>query len=172
MQPVQPSPSCTSPNSGIAASRESSAPATIDTTRRRRAGFLAAARRLKVKPVIVEATGLGADAGRSAAAAIFAEHPDITAIFASTFAQGMGVLRAARETRKSVPQEMSVIALHDSELADYLDPPLTTIRLPVDEMARRAVDLLVGMIEGGRPQSVIVETAPWLVLRQSTGKHA
>ncbi|CAN5259215.1 LacI family DNA-binding transcriptional regulator [soil metagenome] len=147
------------------------APASIDTTRRRRSGFLAAARRLGIKPVIIEAKGLGAGDGRDAAATIFAGHRTVTAIFASTFAQGMGVLRAAREARLRVPADLSVIALHDSELADYLDPPLTTIWLPVEDMARRAVDLLAAMIEGGRPERVIVSTAPQLVLRQSTGKN-
>ena len=82
----------------------------------------------------------------------------------------MGVLRAARETGLPIPGEMSVIALHDSELADYLSPPLTTIRLPVDEMAHQAVDLLVDMIEGGDAKAIIVKTGPQLMLRESTGE--
>ena len=145
-------------------------PGTIDTTRRRRSGFLTAARKAGIKPLLIGANGLSASSGTKAAIEVFTHHREMTAIFASTFAQGMGVLRAARQTGLLIPGEMSVIALHDSELADYLSPPLTTIRLPVDEMAHQAVDLLVDMIEGGDAKAIIVKTGPQLMLRESTGE--
>ena len=145
-------------------------PSTIDTTRRRRAGFLAAAKRAKVKALVIETGGLGAADGTEAALRLFAGRARVTAIFASTLAQGMGVLRAAREARRRVPDEVSVIALHDSDIADYLNPPLTTVRLPVDAMAHQAVDLLVAMIEGGAAKRVVVAAAPELVTRESTGR--
>jgi LacI family transcriptional regulator len=144
-------------------------PGTIDTTRRRRAGFLAAAKKARIKPLMIDADGLSASSGTRAVMNVFAHHAETTAIFASTFAQGMGVLRAARQAGVRIPGDMSVIALHDSELADYLSPPLTTIRLPVDEMAHEAVDLLVDMIAGGVAKAVVVKTEPQLILRESTG---
>jgi LacI family transcriptional regulator len=145
-------------------------PGTIDTTRRRRTGFLSAARQARIKPLAIEANGLDASSGTKAAMDIFARHRAATAIFASTFAQGMGVLRAARRAGLRIPGDLSVIALHDSELADYLSPPLTTIRLPVDEMAHQAVDLLVGLISGETAQAIVVKTEPKLILRESTGE--
>jgi hypothetical protein len=45
---------------------------------------------------------------------------------------------------------------------------MTTVGLPVDEMAHRAVDLLIDLIGGARPQSVVVKTPPVLKIRQST----
>jgi LacI family transcriptional regulator len=146
-------------------------PGTIDTTRRRRAGFLAAARQARIKPLAIEAKGLDASSGTEAAMDIIARYRATTAIFASTFAQGMGVLRAARQAGLRIPVDLSVIALHDSELADYLSPPLSTIRLPVDEMAHQAVDLLVGLINGGAANAIVVKTEPKLLLRESTGKR-
>lgn len=143
-------------------------PATIDTTRRRRSGFLAAAKSERIVPVVMEAPGLGASSGTDAARSIFLSDHRVTAIFASTLGQGMGVLRAAREARMRVPNAMSVIALHDSEIADYLNPPLSTVRLPVDEMAHQAVDLLVDIINGGTAKSVIVAAEPILIHREST----
>ncbi len=140
----------------------------IDTLRRRRAGFLAAAEAHGVLVDIVEAAGLDAAAGRHAAADIFRSRHHATAIFASTFAIGVGTLRAAREQGIAIPAEMSLIALHDSELADYLSPPMTTVGLPVAEMAHRAVDLLVDLIEGAKPYSVVVDSAPELKERGST----
>jgi LacI family transcriptional regulator len=61
-----------------------------------------------------------------------------------------------------------LVALHDSDLADYLSPPLSTVRLPVEEMAHQAVDLLIGLIEGAQPRSVMVRAEPVLRLREST----
>jgi LacI family transcriptional regulator len=145
-------------------------PHSIDTTRRRRTGFLAAAARAGVDATAVDVAGLDPLAGSLAAGEIFANHGEVTAIFASTFAIGTGVLRAARQARVRIPEDISLVALHDSELADYLNPALTTVSLPVAEMAQRAVDLLVDQIDGGAPHNVVVRTAPKLVLRESTGQ--
>ena len=94
----------------------------------------------------------------------------MTGIFASTFAIGMGVHRAARRMGVRIPEDISLVALHDSELADYLSPTLTTVGLPVEEMAHRAVDHLVDLIDGGSPRSIVVRTAPILTLRESTAR--
>jgi len=145
-------------------------PGAIDTTRRRRAGFLAAAASAGIRAAAIDVAGLDPAAGSQAAAEIFAGHREVTAIFASTFAIGTGVLRAARQAGVRIPDDVSLTALHDSELADYLSPPLTTVALPVAEMAQRAVDLLVDLIGGGAPHSVVVRTAPQLVRRESTAR--
>ena len=91
-----------------------------------------------------------------------------TAIFAPSLAMGIGILRAAHELGVDVPTELSAIALHDSEIADYLAPPLTTITMPAEEMGRQAAALAVELIEGGKPRHVIVEGEPTLVLRATT----
>jgi LacI family transcriptional regulator len=143
-------------------------PGAIDTLRRRRSGFLAGAEAQGIEATLVEASGLDAAAGRAAAAEVFRAKPKATAIFASTFAIGVGTLRAAREHGIRVPEDVSLIALHDSELADYLSPPMTTVGLPVAEMAHRAVDLLIDLIDGAKPYSVVVDTAPVLKARGST----
>ncbi|MEO8667152.1 MAG: LacI family DNA-binding transcriptional regulator [Bauldia sp.] len=141
---------------------------TIDTIRRRRAGFLAAGKEAGIATTVIEAAGLDAAAGREAAVGFFRARSEATAIFASTFAIGVGALRAAREEGVRIPDDLSLIALHDSELADYLSPPMTTVGLPVGEMAHRAVDLLIDLIEGARPYSVVVDSAPVLKERGST----
>ena len=94
----------------------------------------------------------------------------MTGIFASTFAIATGVLRAARMAGVRIPDDVSLVGLHDSELADYLAPALTTVRLPVEEMAGRAVDLLVDLIDGGGQLSVMVRTPPVLIVRESTAR--
>lgn len=143
-------------------------PGAIDTSRRRRAGFAAAGERAGIDTILVDAAGVDAPVGNAMAEYIFETHPQTTAIFASTFGIGMGVLRAARRLGVRVPEDISVISLHDSDLADYLSPRLTTIALPVDEMASRAVDLILDIIDGAAPSSIVVRTPPQLRLREST----
>ena len=67
-----------------------------------------------------------------------------------------------------VPEHMSVIAYNDSPIAGYLEPPLTTVHMPLAEMARGGVDCLLETIDGGEPRSFVVRTPPTLVQREST----
>ena len=50
--------------------------------------------------------------------------------------------------RADVPGDVSVVGYDDSALMKYTDPPLTTVRQPIETMGRAAVDLLVSQIEG------------------------
>ena len=143
-------------------------PGSIDTAARRRAGFVKASEEAGIRATLIDGPGLDPVAGSAAADRIFRDHPSVTSIFASTFAIATGVLRTARLAGVRIPDDISLVALHDSELADYLNPPLTTIRMPVEEMASRAVDLLLDLIGGAPPRVVVVRTAPALIARDST----
>jgi LacI family transcriptional regulator len=145
-------------------------PGAIDTTSRRRAGFVKAQKQAGIHASLIDGTGLDPAAGMAAADRIFRDHPQVTGIFASTFAIATGVLRAARLAGLRIPDDLSVVALHDSELADYFNPPLTTVRMPVEEMAGCAVDLLLDLIDGAAPRSVVVRTSPVLIARESTAR--
>ena len=59
-----------------------------------------------------------------------------------------------------VPEHMSVIAYNDSPIAGYLEPPLTTVHMPLAEMARGGVDCLLETIDGGEPRSFVVRRHP------------
>jgi LacI family transcriptional regulator len=145
-------------------------PGAIDTTVRRLAGFEVAGRQAEIRLTRIDVSGLDPAAGELAANKIFREHPRVTGIFASTFAIATGVLRAGRLAGVRIPDDISLVALHDSELADYLAPALTTVRLPVEEMAARAVDLLVDLIDGGGDIGAMVRTPPILIARESTSR--
>jgi DNA-binding LacI/PurR family transcriptional regulator len=80
----------------------------------------------------------------------------------------VGALAAARRRRISVPAELSFVGFHDAPIAAYLDPPLTTVRMPLREMAERSVDVLLELVAGERASSFVLETAPVLVERAST----
>ncbi len=89
-----------------------------------------------------------------------------TAIFAASDTQAMGVMEAARDLGKSIPQDLSIIGYDDIEIAEYLG--LTTIRQMLYESGQRGVELLLNTIESKPEEPVCVILPTELVVRQTT----
>jgi LacI family transcriptional regulator len=89
-----------------------------------------------------------------------------TAIFAASDVQAMGVYEAARQHGLRLPQDLSVVGFDDVPMAQWMSPPLTTVRQPLAEMATLATQtLLEGATTGLQNR---VELATSLVVRSST----
>jgi len=88
-----------------------------------------------------------------------------TAIFAASDTQAMGVLKAARERGVAVPGELAVVGFDDLEIANYIG--LTTIRQPLAESGRVAVDLLLARL-AGHLRSVQHIRLPLTLVRRET----
>jgi LacI family transcriptional regulator len=147
-------------------------PQDADTGRRRLAGWQAAVSRLGLddEPELV-AEGAFTEAGGFEAASRLLEQPrPPTAIAVSSLTGAVGALAAARRAGLSVPDQLSMVAFHDAALADYLEPALTTVRMPLREMAEAAVDALLRQIDGHAPESIVVDVPPRLVERSSTSR--
>jgi LacI family transcriptional regulator len=95
-----------------------------------------------------------------------------TAVVVWSLAVAVGALAAARRAGLSLPGELSLIAFHDAPIAAYLDPPLTTIRMPLGELAEASVDSLLRLIEGQKVEDVVIRTPPELIHRTSTAPPA
>jgi DNA-binding LacI/PurR family transcriptional regulator len=95
-----------------------------------------------------------------------------TAIFAANDLQALGVYEAAREARVRIPEELSVVGFDDLPVAPWVGPPLTTVRQPLEEMARAAADLVIALARGGPVGQTRIELATSLVIRQSTAPPA
>ena len=88
-----------------------------------------------------------------------------TAIFAASDTQALGVLKAARERGIRVPQDLAVIGFDDLPVADYVG--LTTIRQPLEESGRLAVDLLLArLVDPSRPPPSV--QLPLTLVRRET----
>ena len=91
-----------------------------------------------------------------------------TATFVSTFNQAVGALAGAHALSARVPADMSVITNDADPFTEYLEPPLTAIKMPLAELGATAVDCLLEQIRTGARPSAVISTAPELVVRAST----
>lgn len=99
------------------------------------------------------AYGEGNAGGGEAAATALLGRPDRpTAIFCFNDRMAMGAYRAARRLGLTVPDDLSVVGYDDHEvIAAWVDPPLTTVRLPHREMGRWGMEHLLAIIAGAVP---------------------
>ncbi|MGH9246213.1 MAG: LacI family DNA-binding transcriptional regulator [Acidimicrobiales bacterium] len=95
----------------------------------------------------------------------------VTAIVAGSDLMALGVIRAARDWSRRVPEDVAVVGYDGTPLTAFFDPALTTVRQPVRAMGARVAETLVDGINGlphaAPPHSYLF--APELVVRRSTG---
>jgi DNA-binding LacI/PurR family transcriptional regulator len=97
-----------------------------------------------------------------------AEGTEIDAIFAGDDESAVGVIIALLRNGKRVPEDIAVVGFDDVHMADYLMPPLTTVRAPVEQAGREAVRQLVRLINAGEADKVVLLPTE-LVVRRSCG---
>jgi LacI family transcriptional regulator len=143
-------------------------PERLTTVADRLAGIASALERkggsLAALPVVQ--TDFTRDGGRHATEQILREHPQTTAIIALNDAMAIGVLSSLRAHGIAVPEQMSVAGFDDVSVAADLAPSLTTVRLPMADMGRRALTMAL------RPRSARTRrqaTGHQLIVRDSTG---
>jgi DNA-binding LacI/PurR family transcriptional regulator len=94
----------------------------------------------------------------------------VTGVICGSDVLALGAIRAIRRAGLSVPGDVSVVGYDDSAFMNCTDPPLTTVRQPIESMGKAAVALLVNQIENTAvyPEELLFE--PELVVRGSTGR--
>jgi LacI family transcriptional regulator, repressor for deo operon, udp, cdd, tsx, nupC, and nupG len=92
-----------------------------------------------------------------------------TAIVCASDILALGSIRQVRRNGRDVPRDVSVVGFDDSALMVCTDPPLTTVRQPIEAMAHAAVSQLLSQIGGTRVSSDELLFEPELVVRASTG---
>mgnify|MGYP001242959391 CR=1 FL=1 len=123
---------------------------------------------LKFEEKLVIKTGYSIEDSKQAALALLKSPHRPTAIFAYFDSLAIGVYQAAKELGLKIPDDLSVVGFDNTILATIVDPPLTTIAQPIDEMARQVMELLVREIDGEKKTKQRVIFPPELIVRQST----
>ncbi len=108
------------------------------------------------------------DGGKRAALGVLQRPNPPTAIFAFNDSMAIGVLHAARELGIKVPEQLSVVGVDDVPEARAVIPQLTTVRQPLAEMGRMAVNLLLRLRDGQNLEPLHVELETRLEVRSST----
>jgi DNA-binding LacI/PurR family transcriptional regulator len=109
--------------------------------------------------------------GGQAAATRLLRH-GVTGVICGSDVLALGAIRAVRRAGLSVPGDVSVVGFDDSVFMSCTDPPLTTVRQPIESMGKAAVTLLVNQVENVAvyPEELLFE--PELVVRGSSGPVA
>jgi DNA-binding LacI/PurR family transcriptional regulator len=93
----------------------------------------------------------------------------VTGIVCASDPMALGAIRAVRRAGRSVPRDVSIVGFDDSALMNCTDPPMTTVRQPIEPMGRMVIDLLVGQMAGGAVSTDEYFFEPELVVRGSSG---
>jgi DNA-binding LacI/PurR family transcriptional regulator len=129
-------------------------------------GFSAAAMRRGVA-----ATALSVeddhDSVLRAVKALIRAHPSMTALVVHNEAALGWISACLRAAGRQVPGDVAVVAICPDDLAEQMSPPLTSVRLPAEELGRHAVDLLVAKLDGKQPPPLML-LPPRLSRRAST----
>lgn len=118
-------------------------------------------------PNLVVYGDFGQASGEHAAYRLLDRRHNVDAIFAASDLMAVGAMRALRRLGRRVPEDVAVIGFDDSPIARHTDPPLTTVRQPVEEMGTRMAKELLDLIGGTTcaPSCVVLDTE--LVVRGS-----
>jgi LacI family transcriptional regulator len=145
-------------------------PQNADTGRRRLRGYEQALRAAGSEPdaELVAETSFDEAGGHVAASRLLGLEPRPTALFVANVRAALGAMAAARRLGLRIPDDVSIVGFHDAPFAGYLDPALTTVRMPLAEMGRQAADHLLALIGGGTADDLMLGTPPELVVRGST----
>ena len=122
-------------------------------------------------PNLVAVSGYTIKGGAEAMHAILQKnaHPP-SAVFPITLSAATGAMMALHQHGLNVPQDVSVVTVHDGPIAQVMFPPLTTVQMPVEKMGYDGVISLIELIEGRR-KVVDIKLAPTqLIVRGSTAR--
>jgi DNA-binding LacI/PurR family transcriptional regulator len=143
-------------------------PADMSAGQDRFAGYRDALTSARRRPAttLVENGDFTEEGGEAAMARLLRRVSDLDGVFVASDPMAAGALRALRIAGRRVPEDVAVVGFDDAPLSRHTSPQLTTVRQPLDAMARATADLLVARLSGATsPEHVIVPTS--LVVRES-----
>ena len=109
------------------------------------------------------------DSGIDCAVQVLRQRPRPTAVFCANDHMAAGVMKVAHERRLEIPGDVSIAGFDDVPLAAQVWPQLTTVRQPLEDMAKLATEQLICLFRDEVPGELQVIVDAELVVRQSTG---
>jgi LacI family transcriptional regulator len=133
-------------------------------------GYLQALRKanLTIDQTLIKEGNYTPASGFEAMQALLQLTPRLTAVFVASDVVAMGAMLAIKEAGLGIPKDIAMTGFDDIPLAEFYDPPLTTIRLPAFDLGRAGGERLIRLIHGDKldRQDVLLESK--LIARKSS----
>lgn len=123
---------------------------------------------LPFDPTLVAPGDFSHEVAQASVARLLQDGMDFDAIFTSDDEAAVGALRALREAGRQVPEEVAVVGFDDQRLAAVLNPPLTTVYAPTEQVGRVAAQRLFSLLGTGEAELLTLLPTE-LVIRRSCG---
>jgi LacI family transcriptional regulator len=142
----------------------------FSSAQQRRQGYINALQSVGIQPeeALMQAGNYTPASGFNAMKKLLEVSPRPTAIFIASDVVALGAIRAIKQAGLRIPQDMAVIGFDDIPLADYYDPPLSTIRIPAFGLGWAAGDRLVHMVQGENHDLAGMLLESELIIRNSS----
>jgi LacI family transcriptional regulator len=124
-----------------------------------------------VEPMDLECDGLQPTAAAATLKKFFEEGGEIDGIFAVTDSLAIGAYQTLKQRGQIVPRDVAVVGVGDNEMAEYFDPPLTTVAGANDAMVSEAVPLLFSMLQDDQMQAKEILVVPPIIRRESSNRR-
>lgn len=109
----------------------------------------------------------GMQGGFTGASQLVAENDDLSAIFCLNDDMALGAMNAIWHLDRKVPDDISVIGFDDLRYASMVIPPLTTIRQPIDQIAKAAVMQIIKMVDDPTSERITAVMPTQLIIRET-----
>jgi LacI family transcriptional regulator len=150
-------------------------PVTDSAAADRLAGYRAAIERrgIRFDERLVRHASFDEQSGLDAMASLLALDQPPSAVFVASDEVALGALRAAKLAGADVPRDVAIVGFDDLPFSPYVEPPLTTVRVPARQIGVVAARTLIDAVShanGRRKPSSVLDTV--LVIRESSGRPA
>ena len=144
-------------------------PAELSLCRDRERGFLTALQDANLQPVMppVACDGFEVTHGRQAGTALLSAMNRPTAVVCASDELAIGMMDAARTLGLAVPDDVSVVGFDDIVYAGFTNPPLTTVRQPMADLGRCAIEMMLDILQGKSPDPLRSVLPHQVVIRES-----
>ncbi|MBT2457199.1 LacI family DNA-binding transcriptional regulator [Streptomyces sp. ISL-86] len=120
-----------------------------------------------VDELLIAAGDFTEEGGRRAMRELLERRPGLDAVFAASDVMAAGARRELRAAGRRIPDDVALVGFDDSVVARHMDPPLTSVRQPIEEMGRTMARVLLERIAGESPDRAVVLPTE-LVVRESS----
>ncbi len=107
------------------------------------------------------------DSGYHTAKILLNQHPELTALIVYNDVRTAGVLRACKEMKLDVPEQIAIISHDNIALSSLLIPSLSTVDIPKEELGQQAIQMMMSMLEQPERTPATIQLTPQLILRES-----